>query len=75
MAFYLQVMFRDEPERWVTLGVHSSRAGAAHQGGGALAASVAPSGADALGVRIVTERQLRRERQRLAADAPLERSP
>ena len=61
MGFFLQVKYRDRPDRWITVGVHPTRAQAARHGGRALNRSVAPSGADAVQVRVVTDGDLRRE--------------
>jgi hypothetical protein len=61
MGFLLQVKYRDRPDRWVTVGVHPTRAQAARHGGRALSGSVAPSGADAVQVRVITAGDLRRE--------------
>ncbi len=69
MGFFLQIKYRDQPDRWVTVGVHATLAQAAHQGGRALSASMAPSGADAVQVRVITEGQLRQEGPALPARA------
>lgn len=69
MGYFLQIKYRDRADRWVTVGVHATLAQAAHHGGQALAASVAPSGADAVQVRVITEEQLRQEGPALPARA------
>jgi hypothetical protein len=69
MGFFLQVKYRDRPDRWVTVGVHPTRALAARHGGRALKGSIAPSGADAVQVRVITEVDLRREGPALPARA------
>jgi hypothetical protein len=61
MGFFLQIKYRDRPDRWMTVGVHATLPQAARHGGRALAGSVAPSGADAVAVRVITEGQLRQE--------------